>query len=52
MSELEEALLNALMKHCYSCPLGDDSIDFEKECVGYKEAGCKECIVRNFDKLD
>ncbi len=52
MSELEENLLNALLRHCYSCPLEDGSIDFEKECVGYREPGCRECIIRHSDKIE
>lgn len=52
MTERETLLLDYIMKHTYSCPLKDDAeIDFEKECVGYREAGCKECILRHAEEL-
>ena len=46
-------LLPYLMaEHTYSCPLSDDvHIDFEKECVGYREKGCKECIYNHAEEL-
>ena len=45
-------LMDYLMLHTYSCPLRDDAnIDFEKECVGFKEVQCRECIIKHIDEL-
>ena len=52
MAASETLLLDYIMKYTYSCPLKDDAeIDFEKECVGYLEEGCKECILRHVEEL-
>lgn len=52
MTPNEEILIEALMRHCFSCPMKDDaSIDFEKECVGYRSPGCKECIQKHMEDL-
>lgn len=38
------------IRHCFSCPLDDNAeIDFERECVGYREPGCKECILKHIE---
>lgn len=53
MTKNESKLVDALMRHCFSCPIKDDSImDFEKECVGYREPGCGECIINHIDDLN
>ena len=53
MKENEEKLVDALMRHCFSCPLKEDSaINFNKECVGYQNEGCKECILRHINDLN
>jgi hypothetical protein len=52
VTEKEEYFVNYIMEHTYSCPLSDDAhIDFEKECVGYREKGCKECIYNHAEEL-
>ncbi len=46
-------LIDYIINKIHSCPLSDESnIDFEKECVGFGEVGCGECILRHLDKLD
>lgn len=53
MTERESKLIDALMRHCICCPIKDDALmDFEAECVGYKENGCKECIITHVDELN
>ena len=55
MSEQEKIwiLVDYIINKIHSCPLSDESnIDFEKECVGFGEVGCGECILRHLDKLD
>ena len=55
MSEQEKIciLLDYIINKIHSCPFDDGSdIDFEKECVGFGEVGCGDCIFRNLDKLD
>ena len=48
----ESLLMDYIMRHTYSCPVKDDAdIDFEKECVGFKEPGCRECIMRHLKEL-
>ena len=50
--DTETYLMDYIMRHTYSCPIKDDSdIDFEKECVGFKEVGCRECIMRHLEEL-
>ena len=52
MTASETILLDYIMRHTWSCPIKDDAdIDFEKECVGYREQGCKECILRHIEEL-
>lgn len=52
MRECQKKLVGALMRIFHSCPLNDNAnIDFEKECVGYREQGCAECILRHIDDL-
>lgn len=52
MTENESKLIDAIMRYQFACPLEDEAdINFEKECVGYREDGCKECIFRHIDKL-
>lgn len=46
-------LINYIINKIHSCPFEDEcGVNFEKECVGFGEAGCKECILRNIDKLE
>lgn len=46
-------LIDYIINKCHSCPFDDESgVDFEKECVGFGEVGCGECILRNIGKLD
>lgn len=48
----EEILMDYIMRHTYFCPIKNDAnINFEKECVGFKEPGCRECIMRNLKEL-
>lgn len=48
-----DALISYLFKNVRWCPFDDESdIDFEKECVGFSEPGCKECILRNIEQLN
>lgn len=52
LKEREELLVDYIMRHAYSCPVKDDAdIDFEKECVGFEESGCRECIMRHLKEL-
>ena len=52
MTASEALLLDYIMKHTHSCPLKDDAkINFETECVGYRETGCKECIFRHVEEM-
>ena len=52
MTENECKLIDAIMRNWFICPIKDDSkMDFEKECVGYKEPGCRECILKHIDEL-
>ena len=55
--ELQDKRINILIQYIHEnmhwCPFKDESgIDFEKECVGFREPGCRECILRNIDKLN
>lgn len=55
MTEQEKIwiLIDYIINKCHSCPFDDESgVDFEKECVGFGEIGCGECILRNIGKLD
>lgn len=52
MGEKENILIDYILNNIHSCPFEDDcGIDFTKECVGFREKGCKECIYRNIEKL-
>ena len=52
-NEIIEQLVTYIMERMHWCPFEDESgIDFEKECVGFREPGCKECILRNADKIN
>ena len=52
LKEREELFMDYIMCHAYSCPIKDDAdIDFEKECVGFEEPGCRECIMRHLKEL-
>ena len=52
MSSNEQILIDFILNHFHWCPFSDDcGINFEQECVGFKEVGCKECILRNIEKL-
>ena len=53
MDEKVSKLIDYIMNNMHWCPFKDESgVDFEKECVGFREKGCKECIYRNIDKLN
>lgn len=53
MTNTEKSLVDFIYDNWHWCPFKDESgIDFENECVGFREAGCKECIYRNADKLN
>lgn len=55
MSEQEKIwiLINYIINNIHWCPFKDESdIDFEKECAGFGEGGCGECILRHLDKLN
>ncbi len=45
-------LTDYIMNKTHLCPFDDKSgIDFKKECVGFGEAGCGECLLRYLNKL-
>lgn len=45
-------LLDYIINNMHWCPFRDEAnIDFEKECVGFGESGCRECILRNIKQL-
>lgn len=55
--ELQDKRINMLIQYIFDnmhwCPFKDEAkIDFEKECVGFREKGCKECILRNIEQLN
>ena len=53
MTDTEKSLIDFIHDNWHWCPFKDESgIDFENGCVGFREAGCKECIYRNADKLN
>ena len=53
MTEKESKLIDFIMGNMYWCPFKDEAnIDFEKECVGFREKGCKECIYKNITQLN
>lgn len=53
MNKNESKLLDYILKNNHWCPFEDDvNIDFEKDCVGFRENGCKECIYKNIDQLN
>lgn len=48
-----ETLIQYIFHNLHWCPFKDEAnIDFEKECVGFGESGCKDCILRNFEQLN
>lgn len=48
-----DILTDYIINKIHSCPFDDDAdIDFEKECAGFGETGCRECILRHLDQLD
>lgn len=48
-----DILIQYIFNNMHWCPFKDDAdIDFEKECVGFREHGCKECILRNINQLN
>lgn len=50
--EIISKLLDYIINSIHWCPFDDDAdIDFEKECVGLGESGCRECILRNIEQL-
>lgn len=52
MTGTETLLMDYIMRHTYSCPIKDDAgIDFTNECVGFKEPGCRECIMKHLEEL-
>ena len=52
MSEVDKNLITYILENCHWCPLDDEcGFDFEKNCVGFGENGCMECIYKNTDKL-
>lgn len=54
MTGTEAYLMDYIIRHTYSCPIKNDAkdIDFEKECVGFKEKGCAECIYKHAHELN
>lgn len=57
VAELREKQVDGLIQYIFNnlhwCPFKDEAnIDFEKECVGFRETGCKECILRNIGQLN
>lgn len=56
MAEQEKIwiLIDYIINTLDCCPFEEkweDSV-LEKECVGFGEIGCGECILRHLDKLD
>lgn len=52
LKEQKELLMDYIMRRTYSCPIRDNAnINFEKECVGFEEPGCMECIMRHLKEL-
>ena len=48
-----DILIQYIFNNMHWCPFKDDAdIDFEKKCVGFREPGCKECILRNINQLN
>lgn len=46
-------LILYIFNNLHWCPFKDETdIDFEKECVGFQEPGCKDCMLRNIEKLN
>ena len=42
MSNTEQILIEFILHHFHWCPFSDDcGINFDQECVGFREAGCK-----------
>ena len=57
VAELREKQIGNLIQYIFNnlhwCPFKDEAnIDFENECVGFRENGCKECILRNIEQLN
>ncbi len=53
MTKNEKILLYYIMKIIDYCPFEDEWEDnLEKECVGFRQEGCGDCILRNIDKLE
>lgn len=54
MKGTEAYLMDYIIRHTYSCPIKNDAkdIDFEKECVGFKNKGCAECIYKHAHELN
>ena len=57
IAELREKQVKNLTQYIFDnlhwCPFKDETnIDFERECVGFREPGCKDCILRNIEKLN
>lgn len=51
--EIISELLDYIANNMHWCPFKDEAnIDFEKECVGFGESGCRECILRNINQLN
>lgn len=55
--ELQDKRIDMLIQYIFDnmhwCPFKDGAkIDFEKECTGFREKGCKECILRNIEQLN
>lgn len=56
VAELREKQVNILIQYIFNnihwCPFKDEAkINFERECVGFRETGCKDCILRNIEQL-
>lgn len=52
-SEKTSTLADFIVNSWHGCPFKDESgVDFDKECVGFRENGCKECLLRNIGKLN
>lgn len=50
--DVTNKLLTYIINNMHWCPFKDEAdIDFEKECVGFAETGCRECILKHIDQL-
>ena len=54
MTKNEAILVDYILNQSDCCPFENqwEGTDLEQNCVGFREIGCGECIIRNIDRLD